>query len=75
MLYIYMIYTIQHNIILTIYLLGKKKNADGGVRTHEACALVLKTNPFDHSGTSAFEKIQHLKRNPPQEARIGVCMG
>lgn len=31
----------------------KIKDAWGGGRTHEADALVLKTNPFDHSGTHA----------------------
>ena len=31
----------------------KIKDAWDGIRTHEANALVLETNPFDHSGTHA----------------------
>ena len=37
------------------------KNARCGVRTHEAYALVLKTNPFDHSGNLAkMDRYIHL---------------
>ena len=33
----------------------RKKYDKGGIRTHEAFALHLKCNPFDHSGTLPFE--------------------
>ena len=29
-------------------------NAEGGIRTHEAVAVELKSTPFDRSGTSAM---------------------
>ena len=32
----------------------KIQYARGEIRTHEAYALELETNPFDHSGTLAF---------------------
>ena len=34
-------------------ILDRSLNARCGIRTHEAYALVLKTNPFDHSGNLA----------------------
>ena len=35
-------------------LLYEVLNAEGGIRTHEAVAVELKSTPFDRSGTSAF---------------------
>ena len=32
-------------------------NAEGGIRTHEAVAVELKSTPFDRSGTSAKVKV------------------
>ena len=34
-------------------LLWETLNAEGGIRTHEAVAVELKSTPFDRSGTSA----------------------
>ena len=36
------------------YLLYEVLYAEGGIRTHEAVAVELKSTPFDRSGTSAF---------------------
>ena len=37
-----------------ICLLLETLNAEGGIRTHEAVAVELKSTPFDRSGTSAI---------------------
>ena len=34
-----------------------ERDAEGGIRTHEAVAVELKSTPFDRSGTSAFEVV------------------
>ena len=38
-----------------------KLDGSGEIRTHEACALDLKTNPFDRSGTLPDNDIIKLK--------------
>ena len=50
--------TRTHNLeirSLTRYPIAPKgQSAEGGIRTHEAVAVDLKSTPFDRSGTSAI---------------------
>ena len=45
-----------------MYILFRKytKSAGGGIRTHEAYAVDLKSTPFDRSGTPAIHFIYYI---------------
>ena len=44
------LYFLKQNFLSLLY---EVLNAEGGIRTHEAVAVELKSTPFDRSGTSA----------------------